>query len=304
MAAKILVTGGLGFIGSHIVNALARSPENEVLVYDIKTKNGKTGNLMTMGGDVFDLDRLVKVIRDQEVTNVIHMIGLASIPDCRKNPNASFRLNVSSVHNMLEAMRLTYVERIVFPSTAALYGVADHVKVSEEAIPKPVNVYGWHKLAAESLIRGYVEDYGFKTTILRLFNVYGDLEKEQGVVSLFIRRALAGKPIIVKGGEQLRDFVHLRNVVTAFIESINSPATYQKIINVGSGIGVPIKEVAGMIEQSFPQAEIRYEPPDKGEYSIYADISRMRKMLPFDPIDPRKGIPTFIEECKRTRKDQ
>jgi len=197
---------------------------------------------------------------------------------------------------MLEAMRLTNVERIVFPSTAALYGVTDHAKVSEEAMPKPMNVYGCHKLAAESLICGYGEDYGFKTTIVRLFNVYGDLEKEQGVVSLFIRRALAGKPIIVKGGEQLRDFVHLRNVVTAFIESINSLGTYQKIINVGS--------VAGMIQQSFPQAEIRYEPPDKGEYSVYADISRMRNLLSFDPIDPRKGIPTFIEECKRTRKDQ
>jgi len=300
MAEKILITGGSGFIGSHIVNALARSPENEVLVYDIKTKNGKTGNLTTIGGDIFDLDRLVRVIRDQEVTNVIHMIGLASIPDCRNNPNASFRLNVSSVHNMLEAMRLTYVEHIIFPSTAALYGVASHPKVSEKAMPKPVNVYGCHKLAAESLIRGYVEDYGFKTTILRLFNVYGDLKKEQGVVSLFIKGALAGKPIIVKGGEQLRDFVHLRNVVKAFIESINNPAAYQKIINIGSGIGISIKEVAGMIEQSFPQVEIRYEPPNKGEYSIYADTSRMKNLLSLDPIDPRKGIPTFIEECKQT----
>lgn len=304
MEGKILVTGGLGFIGSHIVNGLGRSPENEILVFDICAKGAKTGNAMTIRGDIFDLDQLVRVMRDQDVTKVIHMIGLASIPDCRKNSNASFRLNVLSTHNMLEAMRLSYAERMIFPSTAAVYGVASDPKVGEEAMPKPVNVYGCHKLAAESLIRGYVEDYGFKTTVLRLFNVYGDLEKEQGVVSLFIRRALAGRPIIVKGGEQLRDFVHLRDVVKAFVESIENPATHQKIINIGSGIGVSIKEVAGMIQQSFPQVEIKYEPLDRGEYSIYADITRMKNLLAFDTIDPRKGIPTFIEKCKHTRKDQ
>lgn len=304
MKGNILVTGGLGFIGSHIVNALARSPENKILVYDIQTKGGKTGNVMTIRGDIFDLDRLVRVMRDQEVTKTIHMIGLASIPDCRKNPNTSFRLNVSSVHNMLEAMRLSGVERMIFPSTAAVYGVVSDPKVSEKAMPKPVNVYGCHKLAAETLIRGYVEDYGFKTTILRLFNVFGDLEKGQGVISLFIRKALAGRPIIIKGGEQLRDFVHWKNVIKAFIESIDNPTTYQKITNIGSGIGVSIKEVAGMIQQSFPQVEIKYEPPDRGEYSIYADVSRMRKLLAIDMIDPWTGIPTFIEKCKQTRKDQ
>jgi UDP-glucose 4-epimerase len=90
MQGKILVTGGLGFIGSHIVNALARDPDNNILVYDIQAKNSKTGNVLTMRGDIFHLDRLLRVIRDQEVTKIIHMIGLASIPDCRKNPNTSF----------------------------------------------------------------------------------------------------------------------------------------------------------------------------------------------------------------------
>ncbi len=301
MEGNILVTGGLGFIGSHIVDALARNPDNNISIYDIQAKNHKTGNILTIRGDISNLDKLLTVMRDQEVTKTIHMIGLASIPDCRRNSSASFRLNVLSVHNMLEAMRLSHVEHMIFPSTAAVYGVVSDPKVSEEVMPKPVSVYGGHKLAAESLIRGYVEDYGFKTTILRLFNVYGDLEKEQGVISLFVRRALAGKPITVKGGEQLRDFVHLKDVVKAFVECINNPATHQQTINIGSGIGVSIKEVAGMIQQSFPQVEIKYEQVDRGEYSIYADISRMKNLLAIDTIDPRKGIPTFIEECKQTQ---
>lgn len=304
MNGKILVTGGLGFIGSHIANALARNKKNNILVFDTQAKDGKTGNVLSVRGDISDLDKLVRVVRGQEVTEIIHMIGLALIPDCRKDPNASFRLNLLSVHTMLEAMRLSDVEHMIFPSTAAVYGVPSDSKVGEEAMPKPVNIYGCHKLAAETLIHGYAESYGFKTTILRLFNVYGDLEKEQGVISLFIRRALADKPITVKGGEQLRDFVHLRDVVKAFIECINKPATHQKIINVGSGIGVSVKEVAGMIQQSFPRVEIKYESPDRKEYSVYADISRMKNLLAFDTIDPRTGIPTFIEECKQTRKDK
>ncbi len=302
MERNILITGGLGFIGSHIVNALAKSPENNILVYDIKTWHSKTENVMTIKGNIFDLDKLLKAMRDHEITKIIHMIGLATIPDCRKNPNASFRLNVLSVHNILEAMRLTDIERMIFPSTAAIYGVVSDPRVSEENTPKPVNVYGCHKLAAELLIRGYVEEYGFKTTSLRLFNVYGDLEREHGVVSIFIKRALANRPIIVRGGGQLRDFVHLNNVVKAFVDSMDNPSTHQKVINMGSGIGVSIKEVAGMIQQSFPKVKINYEPPAKREYSIYADVSRMKSLLPFEVIDPRRGIPTFIEECKQARK--
>jgi len=304
MEGKILVTGGLGFIGSHIANALARNQENNILVFDAQAKDGKTGNVLFVRGDVSDLDKLVRIVRGQEVTEIIHMIGLALIPDCRKDPNASFRLNLQSVHTMLEIMRLSDVEHMIFPSTAAVYGVPSDPKVGEEAMPRPVNIYGCHKLAAETLIQGYTESYGFEATILRLFNVYGDLEKEQGVISLFIRRALACKPITVKGGEQLRDFVHLRDVVKAFVACINNPATHQKIINVGSGIGVSVREVAGMIQQSFPRVEIKYEPSDRKEYSVYADISRMKNLLAFDTIDPRTGVPAFIEECKQTRKDQ
>lgn len=300
MEGKILVTGGSGFIGSHIVNFMAEALESEIVVYDISIESDRRKNVITLRGDIFDLDRLAKVMRGHEVTKVIHMIGLASIPGCRENPNASFRLNVLSVHNILEAMRLSNVERIIFPSTAAVYGASIDPEVAEEATLKPVNIYGCHKLAAESLIHGYAEDYGFKTTVLRLFNVYGDLEKEQGVVSLFIKMALAGRPLIVKGGEQLRDFVYLRDVVKSFVESIDKPATHQKIVNIGSGIGISIKEIAGMILRNFRQVGVRYEPQESGEYSIYADVSLMKKLLAFDPIDPRKGIPAFIEECKET----
>lgn len=301
MKGNILITGGLGFIGSHIVEALARTRELTIVAYDVQAKDNCVGNVVTLRGDVFNFDRLVKVMRDREISKVIHMVGLVSIPQCRRTPDVSFRLNVLSVHSVLEAMRLSGAEHLVFPSTAVVYGAVNGPKVSEEVKPKPTTVYGCHKLAAESLIRGYTEDYGFKTTILRVFNVYGDLKKEHGVVSIFINRALAGKRIVINGGEQLRDFVHLNDVIKAFTKSLDNAAACQKIINVGSGSNLSIKEVAGIVKQSFPEVEIECKPLCKGDYSYYADVSRMRSLLAFDPLDARKGIPMFIEECTPER---
>lgn len=298
MSGNVLITGGSGFIGSHLVDAFAGIRESIVVSYDIgATRDNRIGNIVTLKGDVFDSDKLVRVMRDREIANVIHLVALVSIPDCRRRPDLSFRLNVSSVHSTLEAMRLSGTERLVFPSTAVVYGAVDDMKVSELAAPRPTSIYGCHKLAAESIIRGYAEDYGFKTTILRIFNVYGDLEREKGVISLFIKRVLTGKPIIVNGGEQVRDFVHVEDVIKAFLRSLDNTATHDKIINVGSGIGVSIEEIAQMVKQSFPGIEVEHHPLNEEDHSHYADVSRMKALLSMDPINPRKGIPSFIKQC-------
>ena len=298
MKENILITGGSGFIGSHIVDAFTKIHKRTIVSYDIAAaKDSCVGNIVTLKGDVFDSDKLVKVMRDREIANVIHLVALVSIPECRKRPDVSFRLNVSSVYRTLEAMRLSGVERLVFPSTAVVYEAVDDTKVSELVQPRPRSTYGCHKLAAESIIRGYAEDYGFKTTILRIFNVYGDLEREHGVISLFIRRALAGKPIIVNGGKQIRDFVHVQDVIEAFLRSLDSTATYDEVINVGSGVGVSIERIAEMVMHSFPGVEVKYHPLTEESHGHYADVSRMKALLSMNPVNPRKGIPAFIKEC-------
>lgn len=297
MKGNILVTGGLGFIGSHIVNSLAQIEGRKVFVYDISTQDSGTGNVATRRGDIFDSDRLLKTMRDSEISDVIHMIGLASIPACRSNPDASFKLNVASVQAVLEAMRRSKAERIVFPSTAAIYGATNGPQVNEEIQPRPTTIYGSHKLAAEKFIHESAENHGFKPTILRLFNVYGDLNKEQGVISVFLRKTFAGEPLIVRGGDQLRDFVLLHDVVKAFTNTLDNAQSLQKTINVGSGVGVTINEIAEMIRQNIPAAQIKRESPNGNEYSIYADINRMKQILSFTPIAPQIGIPEFIKRC-------
>lgn len=299
MSRSILVTGGAGFIGSHIVARLAKTAEPKIVVYDVNAEEKTVGNIVHVRGDVFDSDRLLKVMRREEVSEVIHMVGLASIPDCGKEPDRSFGLNVSSVHSILEAVRKADAESLVFPSTAAVYGDVMEPKVDEGVTPKPTNIYGCHKLAAELLIRGYAEDYGIDTTILRIFNVYGDFLMEQGVISTFVRRALNAEPLLVNGGGQLRDFVHLDNVVEAFVASLGNVEAYQRVINVGSGVGLSINAVAQMVRHVFPDIEVVYNSSMNGEYSIYADVSKMRNLLGCETVNPRVGIPKFIEGCKR-----
>lgn len=296
---NVLITGGKGFLGSHIANFLRSDLNVSVFIYDIRANNSQDGNTISLQGDIFNLDQLAKVIKDHEVSNVVHLIGNPSIPSCRENPNLSFRLNVLSVQNVLEAMRLSDVDLIVFSSTASVYGKVGGLKASEDIFPKPTTTYGFHKLAAESLIKAYVEQYGLKSIILRIFNVYGDLDKEQGVISLFIRKAFAHEPLVIKGGKQLRDFVELQDVVQAFVKALtDTKACENQIINVASGIGLPISAVADMIKQYFPKIEIEYKPSDSNEYSFYADVSSMKNLLRINPTDPRKGIPRFIEKCK------
>ncbi len=298
MKENILITGGSGFIGSHLVSAIAKTHPQTVVSYDIAAANDNcVRNIMSLKGDIFDSRELVRVMRSEEISDVIHLVALVSIPECRRRPDDSFRLNVSSVHNTLEAMRLSGAERLIFPSTAVVYGAVEDTKVSELVAPRPTSIYGCHKLAAESIVRGYAEDYGFKTTILRIFNVYGDLEREHGVISIFVKRALAGEPIIVNGGGQVRDFVHVQDVIGAFLGSVDNVATYDKIINVGSGVGVSIKEIAEMVRQNFPSIEIEHHPLNEENHSHCADVSRMTTLSAVIPIDPRKGIPAFIKEC-------
>jgi len=297
MKGSVLITGGSGFVGSHIVDAFSKRANLTAIVYDVSSADRTAGSVVSINGNVFDSDRLLKVLRDREVDTVIHLVGLVSIPQCRSNPDVSFRLNVSSVQRVLETMRLADARRLIFPSTGAVYGAVKDQKVGEETEPNPTSVYGCHKLAAESLIRGYAENYGFKTTILRLFNVYGDLEKEQGVISLFIRSAMVGKPLVIEGGGQIRDFVHLNDVIKAFTTALDNPAACQKTINIGSGFGLSIREVAELVKSGFPKVEVEYKPLNKKDNSYYADVSHMKALLRLDPINPRIGIPKFIEAC-------
>ena len=194
----IMVLGGAGFIGSHVINELV-SANLSTISYDLFRDDALEEKAKWIKADVLEISTIERIFFEYEINSAIHLIGLPTIGYCKRNPHLSFLLNVTSVHNSLEAMRKTNTERIVFASTAAVYGRAfSNLQLKETDEANPVTIYGHHKLIAEQLIKSYSESYGIEYIILRLFNVYGvnpSLGKD--VISIFIRKALSKEPILI-----------------------------------------------------------------------------------------------------------
>ncbi len=277
---RILITGGAGYIGSFIVEELV-GRGHEAIVFDISVKDSvKKDNVEYIRGDVFDTRSVEDALAKCDV--VIHMVGLPHVPKAQKNPMLSFKLNVESVQYVLEAMRRNDVKKIILPSSAAVYGITEKIPVKEDYELKPNTIYGHHKLIAEEITKSYKENYGIEYTILRLFNVYGG-PQSQGVLNIFIEKAKLGEPIIIYGGNQLRDFVYVKDVVKIFIDSLKRKDAKNEIINVGSGKGKTINEVAEIVKEFFPNLEIIKRNSDGREYDSIADITKLKRIYEFVP---------------------
>ncbi len=187
-------------------------------------------------------------------------------------------------------MRKTDIEKLVFASSAAVYGYHSKNPVKEDDPTNPTTIYGYHKLIAEHMIKAYHESYGLDYVILRLFNVYGgDPQLGKDVISIFIKKALKGEPIIVKGPNKYRDFIHLNDVAETFVKvTLNDISDIT--LNIGTGKMTTLKEIADIIKRCFPDVKIEYEvPPDDGT-GILADITLTEQTLDFSPLDPKRGI--------------
>ena len=289
---RILVTGGAGYIGSFVVEELMKRGY-EVIIYDISVVDSvKKDKITYIRGDVFDIRAVEDVLVECDV--VIHMVGLPHVPTAQKKPMLSFKLNVESVQYVLEAMRRNDVKRIIFPSSAAVYGAAEKIPIREDYEPKPNTIYGYHKLIAEEIIKSYKENYGIQFIILRLFNVYGGLQS-QGVLNIFIRKAKSGEPIIIHGGNQLRDFIHVKDVARIFADSITNKKSINEIINVGSGKGRSINEIAEIVKEFFPNIKIIRKEPNDREYDSVADITKLKKIYNFTPDSSTETLKKVVK---------
>jgi len=289
----VLIIGGSGFIGSRVVNVLANNNVS-VLPYDIIRSYRLNEKAKWVQADILELSSIERLLFEYDVEAVIHLVGLPSIGYCERNPHFSFQLNVLSVQNALEAMRKTDIEKIIFASSAAVYGYSSRVPVRESDPKNPNTIYGYHKFIAEEVIRSYSNSYGLDYVILRLFNVYGgDPFLGKDVISIFIRRALKGQPIIVKGSRKFRDFVHVNDAARAFKEAVTRNISNQTI-NIGTGSMVTLQEIADIIQEYFPHTKVNYETVEDDGTGIVADITAARKFFEFDPKDPRQGIRDYI----------
>ena len=284
----MLVTGGAGFIGSHLVRELV-SLGYEVRVLD----NLSRGSLENLGEALNEVELVLGDVRDPEVTTravsgvdtVVHLAALVDVEESMRFPELYTEVNLVGTLNLVKASRR--IDSFVFSSSASVYGDPVKVPIPETHPIAPRSPYAASKAAAELYIKTYSNIYGFRYVILRLFNVYGPRQSRgySGVVAEFIRRALRKEPPIIYGdGEQTRDFIYVSDVVKAIASSLRSKVS--GVYNVGSGTPTKILDLAYTILRITGMENLRPEfrevRPGDVKHSV-ADISKANRELGFRP---------------------
>ena len=288
-----LVTGGAGFIGSHITDRLLADGHRVRILDNFST--GKQENIPdsadveVIAGDVGDYDTVQHAMAQVDI--VFHEAAIASVPETVGNPLASERVNYRGTLNILEAARQASVKRVMFACSAAVYGDLPELPKREDMHIKPLSPYSVDKLAAEHACQMYFLLYGLETVSLRYFNVYGPRQDPSspysGVISIFSDHLSQGKqPTIYGDGEQTRDFVFVADVVEANIRAAAAPAAAGKAINIATGSKLSINELLKTICNIKGQPfEPRYKPGREGDIKhSRADISAARKYLDWQPV--------------------
>ena len=295
----VLVTGGAGFIGSHLVEALLG--ENEVRVLD-NLSSGRAANVPSgaelVQGDVRDSADLGWAMEDVDV--VFHQAGLVSVDQSIDQPLRSHDTNVAATVELLDRAREADA-RVVLASSCAIYGDPQDVPVDEREPKTPSSPYAIDKLAIDHYTRTYADLYDLDAVALRYFNVYGPRQAGgdySGVVKAFLEQARAGDPITVHGdGEQTRDFVHVSDVVRANLAAATTEHT-GRAFNVGTGRSTSIRQLAETIRDVVgSDSEIVHTDPRPGDVRhSRADLERTRTELGFEPtVSLEDGLATLVE---------
>ena len=294
----VLVTGGAGFIGSHVAEALV--PDNDVRVLDDLSTGDPSrvpDGARMIRGDVRDRGVLARAMSDVDV--VFHQAAMVSVERSVEDPTESQGINAAATLDLLEVAR-NVGARVVIASSAAIYGHPDSVPVDESEPKEPASPYGVDKLAADHYARLYADLYGLPTVALRYFNVYGSGHSGgsySGVIDVFTEQARAGRPITVHGdGSQTRDFVHVSDVVAANLLAATTDHVGEAF-NVGTGRSVTIRELAELVRAAVgSDSEIVHTDPRAGDVDrSRADVSKARDRLGFSPTtDVEEGIRSLV----------
>lgn len=261
-----LVTGGAGFIGTNLCERLVADGMRVIVVDNLIAGNAERlpSSVTFHQIDICDTHALAEVMKGVDV--VIHLAALPRVQFTIDEPVEAHRVNVDGTLSVLEAMRRTGVSRIVFATSAAIYGDQEMMPLTESMPARPKSPYGLHKYMGECMLTLWHELYGIESISLRFFNVYGPHLDPEGAYALAIGRFLKlrqeGKPITVTGdGEQTRDFVHVRDVVDAIVRaSTNAHVGHGEVFNIGSGKEVSINALAALVGGPVEHIQPRVEP--------------------------------------------
>jgi len=293
MSRRVLVTGGAGFIGSHLVRALLERGDVVRVLDNFST--GNRGNLLGLEDDVEIIEgelrsyeRVHNAVRGVEI--VLHQGALPSVPRSVQDPLTTSAVNVEGTLNVLLAARDEGVRRVVFASSSSVYGNQPSLPLVESASPDPISPYGVAKLAAERFCVSFSRVYPLETIALRYFNVFGPRQDPRSqyaaVVPRFIADVAAGRPVPVYGdGEQRRDFTYVTNVVEATLLAADASDGNGAVLNIATGRSLTVNELADAVGAVLGrEVEKEYLPARPGEVrASWADVSAAKGILGWEP---------------------
>ncbi len=311
MAELNLVTGGAGFIGSHLVEALLRDGQPVRVLDDLST--GLRSNLANLRsgpelvvGNIAEHATVMAAMRDVKV--VYHLGALASVARSVENPVATHEACNTGTLNVLDAARQSGVRRVVYAASSSAYGgLSNPDGQSEDAPVKPLSPYAAAKLAGELYLQAFAATYGLETVALRFFNIFGPRQRADspysGVIALFIAAMTGGKAPIVHGdGLQSRDFTYVANAVQALRKAASVPGVSGNVYNVGTGASITVLDLINALNELLgTHLAPTFGPTRSGDVRFSrADISRIRKDLGYDPevsfmVGLKKTLSWYLE---------
>lgn len=312
MGKLYLVTGGAGFIGSHIATALVNRGEQVRVLDNLLT--GHRANLAHLEGKI---EFLEGSITDPTITRramegvqiVFHEAAIPSVPRSVANPRESHEANVEGTFNVLLAAKEASVQRVVYAASSSAYGDTEVLPKHTEMIPNPLSPYAAQKLFGEYYCQVFAKVYGLETVSLRYFNVFGPRQDPSspysGVISKFVTSLLANEPPMIFGdGEQTRDFTYIDNVVSANLLAAETPNAHGTVVNVGVGDRISLNQLLAELQKILgTNLTPKYAEMRAGDVrDSQADISLTEKLLGYKPlVDLAEGLRRTVEWYKENQ---
>jgi len=308
---RILVTGGAGFIGSHLCEALLeQGREVQVLdnfndFYDPAIKRRNIEKALTHSaysireGDIRDQELVGEVMATFRPQAIIHLAAMAGVRPSIERPHLYNDVNIAGTTVLLEAIREHPVENLVFGSSSSVYGSHDRVPFSEkDVLNRPISPYAATKLAGEQLCFTYHHLYGIPVSCLRFFTVYGPRQRPEMAIHLFARKIMNGELITLYGdGSSRRDYTYIDDIIDGVIRSLDRPQGFE-IFNLGESRTVGLSEMVSILEDTIGrEANITFEPDQPGDVPLtYADVTKAVRVLGYEPSVPiEDGIRLFVK---------
>ena len=302
---NILITGGAGYIGSHIVEQLIKVNKNIIILDNLKNGYRSLINRRAqfIKGDILNTKLVKKIIQKNKITTIMHMAGLIDVIESERNKKKYYKNNVLGTLNLIKAIKKSNVKYFIFSSSAGVYGDISKA-ATENIILKPINYYAYTKLKCEKIIKQYSKIYNYNYSILRYFNVCGASpsgkigitnHKNKSLFKILAKEALKKIPIIniygkehaTKDGTCLRDFIHVYDLASIHLKSLDVLIKKKKsfLINCGYGKAYSILEISNLFKKKINKfTKINFKGPRKGEIPIsFSNINKMKKILRWKP---------------------